>query len=363
MYYDWQKTFTYDADVTMVIGARDVGKTFGLREQFLRDYMRDGSRFVALSRTKARIPKLSAGFFDGVIAKTEDNKLQEWINEERPVFRTSLSRMQVGHTLNNGKASDFKDIGYFVALSRKQDAKEETFVNVRRLVLDEAIIEPDERQYSRYQRDEWGKLASIVDSCSRERPDQTAHKPNVYLLANACDLVNPWFQELGINTIPEYGRHWYRNKTFLLDYVDPSAYEGDYADAKLDGTVSGRMLRGRSGAKSYAQNAFEVRLDLVADRSANARYEEGFIYRGQIFGVWVDVKQALTFITPTFAQGIYRPMYALTSEDNRINYLTAKKAEKALRDLVQLYSVGAIRFTTPAIQESFLRMLRDFGVR
>ena len=28
-YYDWHKTLSYDADVTMVIGARGVGKTFG----------------------------------------------------------------------------------------------------------------------------------------------------------------------------------------------------------------------------------------------------------------------------------------------------------------------------------------------
>ena len=36
-FYDWQKTLSYDADVTMVIGTRGVGKTFGLRTQFIRD--------------------------------------------------------------------------------------------------------------------------------------------------------------------------------------------------------------------------------------------------------------------------------------------------------------------------------------
>lgn len=362
-FYDWQTTLTYDADITMVIGMRDVGKTFGLREQLIRDYLREGNRFVALSRNKTRIPKLATGFFDGILAKTQDHKIREWIEEENPVFRVSLSRMQVGHKLKNGKASDFTDMGYFVALSRKQEAKEETFVNVRRLVLDEAIIEPDERQFSHYQVDEWGKLASIVDSCSRERPDQATHKPNVYLLANACDLVNPWFQELGINEIPDYGRHWYRNKTFLLDYVDPADYADDYAGEKLNGTVSGRMLRGRRGSQASAANAFEVRTDFVAEKPKSACYTEGFIYRGSVFAVWIDYRTGLTYITSRFVKTIVRPMYALTTEDNSVNYITAKHAEKALRDLVQLYSIGTLRFESPSIQEKFLRMLKDFGVR
>ena len=32
-YYDWHKTLSYNADVTMVIGARGIGKTYGLRKQ------------------------------------------------------------------------------------------------------------------------------------------------------------------------------------------------------------------------------------------------------------------------------------------------------------------------------------------
>ena len=362
-FYNWQNTFTYDADITMVIGMRDVGKTFGLREQFLRDYLAREQRFVAVSRNKNRIPKLAAGYFDGIIAKTEDENLRSWIESERPVFRQTLSHMQVGHKLESGKAVDFKDIGYFVSLSRKQEAKEETFVNVKRFVLDEAIIEPDERQYSRYQLDEWGKLASIVDSCSRERPDDGRAKPNVYLLANACDLVNPWFQELGIEQIPQFGKHWYKDKTFLLDYVDASNYSGDYADDKLNGTVAGRMLRNRRGARSAAANEFEVSTEFVEERPKRARYEQGFIYRGDIFAVWVDYSGGKTYITNRFVKGLNRPMFALTTEDNRLNYIAAKQAEKAMRNLVDLYGLGLLRFSSVSVQAKFLNLLRDFGVR
>lgn len=362
-YYDWRTTFTYDADITMVIGMRDVGKTFGLREQFLRDYRDNHQRFVAISRNKTRIPKLANGYFTAIVEKTQDPKLKSWLDKNRVVFRVALSRIQIGFENEKGKVPKWDDIGYFVSLSRKQDAKEETFVNVRRIVLDEAIIEPDERRYSQYQSDEWGKLASIVDSCSRERPDDDRHKPNIYLLSNACDLVNPWFQELGIDEVPDYGRHWYRGKTFLLDYVDPTGYGDDYANEKLNGTVSGRMLRGRRGALSSASNAFEVSVEFVCERPRSAQYECGFIYRGSIFAVWIDYRTGLTHISSRFAKGLNRTMYALTTEDNKVNYIAAKKAEKALRSLVDAYGVGILRFESVSVQAKFFQLLKDFGVR
>ena len=46
-YYDWEKTLSYDADVTMVIGASGVGKTFGRRKQFIREWVkRDGDNGI-----------------------------------------------------------------------------------------------------------------------------------------------------------------------------------------------------------------------------------------------------------------------------------------------------------------------------
>lgn len=58
-YYDWEKTLSYDADVTMVIGARGVGKTFGLRKQCIKDFLRDGSRFVEVTRFKNELSGVS----------------------------------------------------------------------------------------------------------------------------------------------------------------------------------------------------------------------------------------------------------------------------------------------------------------
>lgn len=359
----WGEIFSYNADGTIVLGARDMGKTFGLREQFLRDYRDGGYRFVAVSRVKERIPKLAAGYFDKIAKDTEDSKLRAWLEDERIGFRYMADRIECGHMLNSGKLSDVKTIGYFVALTKKQNVKEQTYMDVRRIVMDECIIEPDERRYTRYQGDEWGKLANIVDSVTRERPYDEGRKPNIYLLGNACDLVNPWFRELGINEMPTFGYHWYLNKTWLLDYIDPADFAGDYVADKLNGTVSGRMLKHRPESRVSAGNLFDVDDEFVEKRPRGCAYESGYIYRGHVYGFWVDYSTGMGYICDDWCKGDYFPMYALTTEDNKINFFAADKARKALKNIVEMYSLSMLRFSSVGVQTRFMDLLRDFGLK
>ena len=357
-HYNWRETFSYDADITMVIAQRNVGKTFGLREQFLRDYIQRVERFVSLTRYKPTLTLKAAGYFDKVLSDTEDSKLIEWRDAERPCFQLVNNTYQIGHVLESGKRTDWAPMGYFAPMSIKQDSKERTFMAVRRIELDEAIMEPEDLRYRHYLADEWGNLASIVNSCARERADG-AHKPNVYLLSNAADIVNPWFVELGIDTVPPYGKHWYRNKTVLLDYVDPTQFkQHDATD-----TVAGRMLAGRAGGSMASSNVFEgAHSEFIAKRSRGAQYECGFIYRGKVYAIWTDWAFGMSFVCNKWLEGAGH-MYALTTRDNRVNYLAAKEARRAMSQMIERYGYGQMRFETIALREGFAAMMRDFGIR
>ncbi len=74
-FYDWGRTFSKDAYMTFVCATRDAGKTYGLRKQFVRDFLKDGSRFVQLVRFKTGLSAVAGGFFD---------QLQEGPNVEFP---------------------------------------------------------------------------------------------------------------------------------------------------------------------------------------------------------------------------------------------------------------------------------------
>lgn len=359
-HYDWREMFTYNADVSMVVGERDVGKTFGLREQFIRDYMQHGERFCAVCRYEKDIPRISEGYLDGIAMDTEDDKVKRWFDVNRPVFRLEKGSVKVGSRKESDKVKEWDVIGYFAHMSVKQASKERTFAKVRRFVVDEAIMEPEDLRYRRYLHDEWGRLQSIVQSATKLGRQRCS--PNVYLLGNAVDLLNPWFEEFKLYSIPEFGKHWLLGGTVLLDYVDPSNYK---TKNKQDcGTLASRMLQHRAkDTAALLGNEFTIsETEFIAKRPRGARYECAFIYRGQIYGIWTDWARGMSYVSGKVVKGAGE-VYALTTEDNRVNYLAAKTARKSMLEFVERYGNGIVRFENVKLREGFLRMMRDFGVK
>ena len=62
-YYDWNKTLSYDAEITMVVGERGIGKTYGMRLQHIRDYIEREHRFSQLCRHKNQLSTFTSDFF------------------------------------------------------------------------------------------------------------------------------------------------------------------------------------------------------------------------------------------------------------------------------------------------------------
>lgn len=350
-YYDWHTTLTKDADVTMVVSIRGKGKTYGLRKQFVIDFLKDGSRFVEICRYKDELKDVADGYFE---------KLEE--NGEFPEhqFKTEKNAAYIAKKVPEGEKPQWKKIGYFVALTQMQRSKKKTFVNVYRLLMDEAVISRVDR-FHRYLPGEFALLTNVVDSCTREHAgERRKHKPHVYLLGNACDLTNPYFARYGVKQEPPYGYSWHDGKTFLLDYVEP----GDDGNEKLNDTVSGRMARGTAEADVIARNKFaNAGRDFIAAKPPRAKFSFGIKYRDETYGIWIDWQEGYYYVNEKVPNNTTRPVYALTAADNSVNLVAAKRADKTLKSFVDMYYMGIVRYETPACRENMLRALSLFGVR
>lgn len=351
-YYDWNKTLSYDADVTMVVGARGIGKTYGLRLQFVRDFLKDGSRFVELVRHKNELSDFSATYF---------NRIEE--NEEFPeyVFKTSPRHAYIAiKPKDNEEKPKWKLIGYFGALTEAQAMKKRTYSKVKRMLLDEAVIDKRLDRYHNYLPNEFSILANILDSVSRERSEtENSDRCRVYLLGNACDLLNVYFGAYGINCEPKSGYSWHKNKTMLLHYVK----DAEYAVRKSNDTVAGRMLSDTADELIASANEFlRASNDFVFNKPKWAKFYFGIVYRELRFGVWADYREGFYYVTEKIPKNA-SPIYALTASDNKVNYIMAKKAEGVLRGFTDLYYLGIIRYETPYVKERFIEVLNLFGVR
>jgi hypothetical protein len=349
-YYDWVKTLSFDADVTMVIGARGIGKTYGLRLQDIRDFIKGGYRFVEVVRFKNELSDVEKDYF-GRIESNEEFKNKIFKTDSHYAFIADKPEA-------DNKKPEWRMFGYFIALTQAQNLKKRTFNKVKRIIFDEAVLERRDR-YHRYLSGEYGVLSNVIDTVSRERADVESVKPHLYLLGNALDVMNPYFLAYNVG-IPKEGYTWHKNKTMILHYVK----DAEYSKAKAVDTVAGRMLAGTEEGDVANNNNFAlVNEDFVMKKTKCSTFSFGLIYYGKKYGIWEDWVNGYYFVTDKIPKNTAMPIFSLTLDDNRLNYIAARKAEELLKGFTELYYCGVIRYESIRIREEFKEILELFGVR
>lgn len=355
VYYDWNKTFTYNAEINVIVSMRGLGKTYGIRKQVVRDFLKDGSRFMEIVRYKELLKGESAvqyGYFDKLVLNKEFPDYQ---------FKVTGTNAYIAKIPQGKEKPKWELIGYFVALSGMQQSKQRTFVNVRRVIFDEFII--DKRTGHRYLQGEFDLFVNLIDSVAREEVTQEGEamgtKIRCYLLGNACDLTNPYFIRWGINKQPKDGYSWHNNKLVLLHYVKDKVYQ--HGKRK---TLVGRLIAGTSEEDVIIDNVFVTGDEYnIGKKTSNSKFELGIVYRKQKFGLWIDVRSGYIYVNGTIPKESGKPIFALTKEDNTANYIQLRKGEKMLKQIMDYYYADIMKFSTVGIRDTFLETMELFGIR
>lgn len=348
-YYNWNDTLAYDADVTMVVGSRGIGKTYGIRLQAIRDHIKNGYNFVEVVRYKNELSGVSAGYFDRIYSNGEFSD---------KIFHTNNNMAYIADKPAEGEKPNWELCGYFLALSQAQQIKKRTFNKVKRIIFDEAILDKTDR-FHHYLPREFTVLANLVDTVSRERADTKGIPPRLYLLGNALDVMNPYFVHYNVG-VPKRGYSWHKNKTMLLHYAE----DKEYATEKSIQTVAGRMLAGTEEGGIANENEFaRMNDDFIMKKTREAKFTFGVIYNGQKFGVWTDWTNGYYFVTSKIPNNTEKPVFTLTLDENRFNYIAARRAETMLQGFTEMHYAGVIRYESIPLREKFKEILTIFGVR
>lgn len=351
-YYDWDKTLSYqtgtNGEICLVMGAKDIGKTFGLRLKCVERFIKHHELFCEICRTNEELKAVAPGYFD---------KLQAAGFFQDYIFKVERSCGYIAkRPANENSKPKYELICYFVALTNFQREKKRTYVCPRRFIFDEAIIDTMDKHH-RYLKDEFLILANLLDSISRQQPGSD-YKYNLYLLGNAVDLTCPYFRFNGINKIPEFGFHWYKNKTVLFHYVEP----WDAEDRKAY-TLVGRMLDGLDEAETIFNNQFRDTFDdEISTKSPEAKYAFALKWNSVIFAIWIDSKNAIWYVTKKLPKDAPN-IYVLAKKDSSINYRVLAKTDSLLKILPEIYRIGGLRYESPAMREAFFEILSFIGVK
>lgn len=346
-FYDWQATLSRQTgsqgEFCIIVGAKGIGKTFGLRLQCVNDYLKRGKRFVEMCRTKDECKAVMTGYFDKL---QNDGFFTEY------QFKTEKN---AGYIAKAGENPSWELICYFVALTVFQREKKRTYANVGRVIFDEAVIDKKDK-YHRYLQDEFFILANLLDTIFREQADDSSNY-RVYLLGNACDLTCPYMQNLGVNTIPKFGYTFYNSKHTLLHYVEPWD-----AQERQEKTLVGRMLAGTSEADMVFNNRFDVGDERdIEQKTSRAKYAYSLRFRKMTFAVWIDYKTGIFYVNrkpPADGSNVY----ALTKRDSTLDYNMIRKTSDRVKLLLEVHYLNNARYDSPATREAFFELLGFLGV-
>lgn len=343
-WYDWSRTLSFNADITMVVTIRGRGKTYGIRKAALDEYIKRGYRFVEVVRYKAELSEIMAGYFDRLALRDEYADYEFKAEGRKGCMRKRGDK-------------DWDTVCYFVTLTEAQNAKKRTYTNVRKIIYDEALLEPS--SFTRYLPREYQALTNVVDTVTREVAGTDHARPHLYLLGNSCDLTNPFFVAWGIDRVPDFGYTWHAHGTVLLHYEEP----GLWGINKAEQTLAGRMASTSDEGVTALQNEFRIgTADDIYDKPAAAKFWVGLVYRGQKFGVWIDWGDGYYYVTKKIPRDAPR-VYSLTRLDNTANRLVARRATPAMQAILDAYYERLLRFESIGLREGLLDALQAFGVR
>lgn len=334
VYYSPARICSYNAPVNIIIGERSEGKTYAFKKLGIKNYLNKGQTWVYCRRYDTVLKEmLRQPFFGDIMANDEFPGIE---------FRVDGKRMQLrreGH-------KSWETFGYFASLNRAQAYKGTTDATCSMLVYDEFI---NEKRVPPYLPNEPTMLMNFWETLDR-REDRV----RIFLVANAADLVNPFFLEWGI-IIEKPGIRRYKNGLLVVQWDDNPAFAEKAANSNI-----GRFTAGTS-YDEYARGNFFIGGgdEFIEKKPQTAKPKCILQFQDQKYGIWDDLRLGHYYITRKLPSKA--PTYSLTTADHRPNLIMLEHTNPFLKALVQHYRYGMLFFDSPATREGFLLALRFLG--
>lgn len=205
-YLNIRGILSYKCTFNFIVGGRATGKTYGA----LSTVLEDNIKFMLMRRTQAQADLINKPDFSPFKPVCDDKHIE--------ITTASVSKYNAKFML------DDETIGYTCALSTIANMRGFDASDVKLLIYDEFIPERHERPI----KSEGAAFLNAYETMNRNRELKGKRPLTVLCLANAFDIANPIFLELGLVGIAEKmkqnDRELYidRDKSILILLPDSS---------------------------------------------------------------------------------------------------------------------------------------------
>ena len=329
MWYDINRTLSYNALFNFVIGMRGVGKTYAFKRWAIRDFLKTGAQFAYVRRYKTEI---------------KNDKLKKFFKDVSQEFPDHNFEVKGYKFIIDGK-----EAGQAFPLSTSKIEKSVPFPEINKICFDEFIL--DKGSYH-YLPDEVTNFLELYSTIVRLRDDNP-----VFLLSNAITVTNPYFDYFSVK-LPYGGKTIARTGNEIIVEVIRDA---EFTEAAKS-TRFGSIIAGTEyGAYNMENEFYRDNRNFVAKKTPGSEYYFTVRYNGSEYGIWIDYKEGLLTVSRDIDPSSLR-VYALTNDDHRPNaLLVAGPRAIGLQTLRNMYNLGAVRFESVSVKNAFMPAFKLLG--
>lgn len=344
-YWDIYRTLTHNALFYFILGNRTAGKSFGCKEYAIKNFISKREQFAYVRRTREDLKDSGKEFFKDVSDKFPGYEFK--VDGNRFYCRLKVDE--------DAKVSWTEDdiCGYGINLTTASNKKSIPYPKVTFIVFDEFLIDK-EGGNQRFIKDEPRALFNLYETIAR--PGTEHPRVIMFLLANSTSVNNPYFIKLDLKCPDPETDKPDKNGKFIWHHptkpiVVENVVKKEMVEAKQQ-TEFYQIIKGTGYDDFSIKNKFINDDDtFVEKRSSTAKPFFRFIYKGQTFGVWINMLEGLMWVSEQYDPG-YPVVYSLTMKDHKPNtlFLRSKRQAQHFNAFIQAYKDGNVRFESILIK-------------
>ena len=317
IFLDYNKIYSYNKTVIIIIGGRGIGKSYGAKERVIDNFKKRDEEFIYLRRYKQELKKTAKTFFNDI------SKNDKYKNDN---FKYDGSKFYCND----------KIFGYSETLNTSLINKGISYPNVTTIIFDEFLI--DSPVY-RYLPHEVNLFLDFLESVFRLR-----NNFKVIMLANSVNFNNPYFRFWNIKNLKKEFNVM-KNRDILI--VLPKMEE--FKEVKKQTTLYS-LYEGTSYEKFNVENQFQDMGDkrFIEKLNFHCKYYFTIIINKKKYGIYKDYFQNKIIVSKS-VNNTCPINIALTFDDMNPNSILAKNNLIYLNSLKNYFNYGLLFFESEIV--------------
>ena len=338
IFYNYDKVFSYNALLNIIIGSRGCGKTYGIKTKLIKRFLKHGKKFAYIRRYESDL--------DASVGSSTNNKFFEQVASEFPNSEFKISK----HKKVRNLLIDNKICGYALPLSSADSLKSSTYEDVDIIVYDEFMLKEGSSQH--YLRNEPEIILDLIETIGRLRDIK------IFCLGNAISSTCPLMAYFDL-TLP-YGNDikLFKDGLILVQYIDNE----DYKQAKKQSRF-GKLIEGTRYGRYAIDNQFLTESKwFIKKKNKNCRFFFILYLNGKIFGVWNDYKTYEMYISNDIDPNCPIKFSIKNDDHNDSTILVKVRISPYFKSIVEHYRIGKLNFESQQIKNVIVdELLRYVG--